>query len=417
MDNMRHFGRDGGQDGGLDEPHAAVIKVVGIGGGGSNAVNRMVRSGVNNIELIAVNTDSQALNQSEAPVRIHIGEKLTRGLGAGGNPAVGQKAAEESGEDLYEALRGADMIFVTAGMGGGTGTGAAPIVAQIAREVGALTVGVVTKPFAFEGSRRRQSAEDGILNLKERVDTLITIPNDRLLTLADPKLSMLEAFALADEVLHQGIQGISDTITETGLVNVDFADVKAVMSHAGSALMAIGRAAGENRAVEAAQAAISSPLLDVSITGAKGVLLNIAGDFTLHEAGEAARIVQEAADPDANIIFGAVIDESLKDSIQVTVIATGFEPRAQQGGSTRYSGGSSSGPRASRYSSAFERRPQSSSPTSRDSAQKPSQRDSGGADQPAAGGNQPAAKTRPSYQAPSSEDDDDLDIPAFIRRR
>jgi len=402
MDNMRHFGRDGRREDDIDQPHPAVIKVVGIGGGGSNAVNRMVRSGVDNVELIAVNTDSQALNQSDAPIRIHIGEKLTRGLGAGGNPAVGQKAAEESSEDLYEALRGADMIFVTAGMGGGTGTGATPIIAQIAKDVGALTVGVVTKPFAFEGTRRRQSAEEGILNLKERVDTLILIPNDRLLTLADPKLSMVEAFSLADEVLHQGIQGISDTITETGVVNVDFADVKAVMSHAGSALMAIGRAAGDNRAVEAAQSAISSPLLDVSITGAKGVLLNIAGsDFTLHEVGEAARIVQEAADPDANIIFGAVVDESLKDAIQVTVIATGFEAHPQQP------------QRASRYTSAFDRRTQP--PALRDQTPRPQRREAAAVE--AADTSQPAAKTRPSYQAPTSSDDDDLDIPAFIRRR
>ena len=404
MDNMRHFGRDGRDDGDLDEPHAAVIKVVGVGGGGSNAVNRMARTGIGDIELIAVNTDSQALNQSDAPTRIHIGEKLTRGLGAGGNPAVGQKAAEESSEELYEALRGADMIFVTAGMGGGTGTGAAPIVAQIAKEVGALTVGVVTKPFAFEGTRRRQSAEDGILNLKERVDTLITIPNDRLLTLADPKLSMLEAFSLADEVLHQGIQGISDTITETGVVNVDFADVKAVMSHAGSALMSIGRAEGENRAAEAAQAAISSPLLDVSISGAKGVLLNIAGaGIGIHEVEEAARIVHEAADPDANIIFGAVINPNLKDAIQVTVIATGFEPKPQQP------------QRPNRYSSAFDRRTQTT-PSPREQAPRPAPRDQGQVDQAALGGQQ-TPKTRP-YQPPSSsDDDDDLDIPAFIRRR
>lgn len=407
MDNMRHFGRDGRRDGSDgDIPEQAVIKVVGVGGGGSNAVNRMARSGVTNVELIAINTDSQALNGSSAPVRIHIGEKLTRGLGAGGNPGVGQKAAEESSEELYEALRGADMIFVTAGMGGGTGTGATPVIAQIAKEVGALTVGVVTKPFAFEGSRRRQSAEEGIANLKERVDTLITIPNDRLLTLADPKLSMIEAFSLADEVLHQGIQGISDTITETGIVNVDFADVKAVMSHAGSALMAIGRAAGENRAVEAAQSAIASPLLDVSITGAKGVLLNIAGaDFTLHEVSEAARIVHEAADPDANIIFGAVVDESLKDEIQVTVIATGFEARPPQAQSR------------SQFRSAFDRKPQAA-PSREQSTRPEPRRESPAAStedsQPAA---PPTPRTRPAYQAPESENDDDLDIPAFIRRR
>lgn len=399
MDNMRHFGRDGKNES-LDEPHPAVIKVVGVGGGGSNAVNRMARAGVNNVELIAVNTDSQALNGADAPVRIHIGEKLTRGLGAGGNPAVGQKAAEESSEDLYESLRGADMIFVTAGMGGGTGTGAAPVIAQIAKEAGALTVGVVTKPFAFEGTRRTNTAAEGIANLKERVDTLITIPNDRLLTLADPKLSMVEAFTLADEVLHHGIQGISDTITETGVVNVDFADVKAVMSHAGSALMAIGRAAGENRAVEAAQSAITSPLLDVSITGAKGVLLNIAGaDFTLHEVGEAARIVQEAADPDANIIFGAVVDASLKDEIQVTVIATGFDSRPPQ---------QQSQSRTSRYTSAFDRRQQQLQ-----SQPAPPRRPS----KPPEEATQPPPKTQPWPSGTTSEDDDDLDIPAFIRRR
>ncbi len=411
MDNMRHFGR-GNDGGGL--PEQAVIKVVGVGGGGSNAVNRMTRAGVTNVELIAVNTDSQALLQSPTQTRIHIGEKLTRGLGAGGNPAVGQKAAEESSEELYEALRGADMIFITAGMGGGTGTGAAPIIAQVAKEVGALTVGVVTRPFAFEGSRRRQSAEEGINNLKERVDTLITIPNDRLLSLADPKLSMIEAFALADEVLHQGIQGISDTITETGVVNVDFADVKAIMSHAGSALMAIGRAAGDNRAVEAAQAAISSPLLDVSITGAKGVLLNIAGsDFTLHEVGEAARIVQEAADPDANIIFGAVMDENLKDDIQVTVIATGFEtkqPLTQQ---------------RSQYRTAFERNRQQQAAAPREQSKSEPK-----AERPAASSSRAsqetqeterrstAPRTKSLYEKPDdSDDENDLDIPAFIRRR
>src|SRR5579884_4036946 len=405
MDNMRHFGRGDGADSGVPSP--AVIKVVGIGGGGSNAVNRMARSGVSNVELIAVNTDGQALMQSPAPVRIHIGEKITRGLGAGGNPAVGQKAAEESGEELYEALRGADMIFITAGMGGGTGTGAAPIIAQIAKEVGALTVGVVTRPFAFEGSKRRNAAEEGINNLKERVDTLITIPNDRLLTLADPKLSMMEAFVLADEVLHQGIQGISDTITETGVVNVDFADVKAVMSHAGSALMAIGRAGGENRAVEAAQAAISSPLLDVSITGAKGVLLNIGGtDITLHEVGEAARIIQEAADPDANIIFGAFVDESLKDEIQVTVIATGFDTKQPQH-QVR-----------SQFRTAFDRTRQQSRETPRQEQR--TERVVGGSrpQEPAEERRAAAPRTKPLYERPeSSDDDNDLDIPAFIRRK
>src|SRR5579875_173550 len=318
--------RRGGGMVGSDGLPEAVIKVVGVGGGGMNAVNRMIKGQVQGIEFITVNTDSQALQGSQAPVRLQIGEKLTRGLGAGGNPSVGQKAAEESSEDLYEALRGADMIFITAGMGGGTGTGAAPVVAQIAQDVGALTVGVVTKPFSFEGSRRRTSAEEGVSALKDRVDALITIPNDRLLSIADQKMSMTDAFALADEVLHQGIEGISDTITKPGMINLDFADVKTIMSHSGSALMAIGRAKGENRAEEAAQAAISSPLLEVSISGAKGVLFNIAGsDYTLHEVNQAASVIQEAADPDANISFGAVIDERLGDEIQVTVIATGFQ--------------------------------------------------------------------------------------------
>src|SRR5438270_551897 len=322
--------RGGNVMGGPDGLPQASIKVIGVGGGGTNAVNRMIRGQVQGVEFLTVNTDSQALQQAQASVRIQIGEKLTRGLGAGGNPSVGQKAAEESTEDLYDSLRGADMVFITAGMGGGTGTGAAPIIAQIAQDVGALTVGVVTKPFSFEGSRRRAAAEEGDANLKDRVDALITIPNDQLLKIADHKMSMTDAFALADEVLHQGIEGISDTITKPGMINLDFADVKAVMSHAGSALMAIGRAGGENRAIEAAQAAVSSPLLEVSISGAKGVLSNIAGsDYTLHEVNQAAEVIQAAADPDANIIFGAVIDERLQDEIQITVIATGFEGRGQ----------------------------------------------------------------------------------------
>src|SRR5438270_7491550 len=329
---MRPFrGTDtkGGDMMGPDFMPEANIKVIGVGGGGTNAVNRMIRAQVQGVEFLTINTDSQALQNAQAPTRIQIGEKLTRGLGAGGNPSVGQKAAEESTEELYEALQGADMVFITAGMGGGTGTGAAPIIAQIAQDVGALTVGVVTKPFSFEGPRRRTSAEEGVASLKDRVDALITIPNDRLLSIADQKMSMTDAFALADEVLHQGIEGISDTITKPGMINLDFADVKAIMSHAGSALMAIGRAAGENRAVEAAMAAISSPLLEASISGAKGVLFNIAGsDYTLYEVDQAARVIQEAADQDANIIFGAVIDERLQDEIQITVIATGFEGRA-----------------------------------------------------------------------------------------
>ena len=308
----------------------AILKVVGVGGAGCNAINRMILArDQQEVEFIAVNTDYQVLAASMAPTKIRIGDKLTKGLGAGGNPEIGEKAAEENDEELREALRGADMVFVTAGMGGGTGTGAAPVVARIAREMGALTVGVVTKPFAFEGARRRRLADEGAAALKENVDTLITVPNDRLLQLADKKTTMTNAFALADDVLRQGIQGISDTITIPGLVNVDFADVKSIMSNSGSALMAIGRASGDNRASDAARIAVSSPLLDVSIDGAKGVLLTITGgDYTLFEVNEAAQIIQEAADPDANIIFGAVIDESMRDDLQITVIATGFDQRS-----------------------------------------------------------------------------------------
>ncbi len=308
----------------------AIIKVVGVGGAGCNAINRMILSrDQQEVEFIAVNTDYQVLGASLAPLKIRIGDKLTKGLGAGGNPEIGEKAAEANDEELRAALMGADMVFVTAGMGGGTGTGAAPVVARIARELGALTVGVVTKPFLFEGNRRRRAADEGANTLKGQVDTLITVPNDRLLQLADKKTTMTNAFALADEVLRQGIQGISDTITIPGLVNVDFADVKAIMQHSGSALMSIGRASGDNRASDAARAAVSSPLLDVSMDGAKAVLLIVAGsDYTLFEVNEAAQIVQEAAEPDANIIFGAVIDEAMQGDLQITVIATGFEGRA-----------------------------------------------------------------------------------------
>ena len=310
----------------------AIIKVVGIGGGGCNAINRMITTRMQEVEFIAINTDNQALVGSMAPVKIRIGDKLTKGLGAGGDPVVGQRAAEESREELREALQGADMIFITSGMGGGTGTGAAPIVAEISQDLGALTVGVITKPFTFEGNRRRRIADEGSATLREKVDTLITVPNDRLLQLADKKMTMNIAFALADDVLRQGIQGISDTITVPGLINLDFADVKSVMSDAGSALMAIGRASGDNRAVEAARAAVASPLLDVSIEGAKGVLFNITGsDYTLFEVNEAAQIIQEAADPDANIIFGAVIDETMQGDLQITVIATGFDGRGRVG--------------------------------------------------------------------------------------
>lgn len=305
----------------------AQIKVVGVGGGGSNAVDRMIEAGVQGVEFIAVNTDAQALLHSSSPRRIRIGDKLTKGLGSGGNPVIGQKAAEESSEALAEALRGSDMVFITAGMGGGTGTGASPVIAQISRDLDALTVAVVTKPFTFEGNRRRVVAEEGIGQLKPTVDTLIVIPNDRLLQITDKQTSMLEAFRIADDVLRQGIQGISDLITIRGLINLDFADVKAIMADAGSALMSIGYGTGEKRMVDAAQTAISSPLLEISIDGAKGVLFNVTGgpELTMWEINEAAELIARAADPDANIIFGAVIDENMRDEVKITLIATGFD--------------------------------------------------------------------------------------------
>lgn len=307
--------------------NGAQIKVVGIGGGGSNAVDRMIDVGVQGVEFMALNTDAQALSRSTAPIRLRIGDKLTRGLGCGGDPALGEKATQESVEEITELLRGADMVFVTAGMGGGTGTGGAALVAKAARGLGALTVGVVTKPFSFEGGRRTKLALAGIDRLREQVDTLIVIPNDRLLQVVDRKASMREAFLAADEFLRQGIQGISDLITGTGLVNVDFNDVRSIMGSGGSALMAIGRGKGETRAVDAAMQAINSHLLDVSIDGAKGVLFNVKGSdtLTLFEVNEAAEMIRQMVDPEANIIFGAAIDDSLSDEVQMTVIATGFD--------------------------------------------------------------------------------------------
>jgi cell division protein FtsZ len=309
--------------------YLAVIKVVGVGGGGTNAVNRMVDAGLRGVEFIAVNTDAQALLMCDADVKIHIGGKITRGLGAGANPEVGREAAEESRDELREALKGADMVFVTAGKGGGTGTGAAPVIAEIARELGALTVGVVTRPFSFEGRKRAVQADAGIENLSRRVDTLIIIPNDRLLQVVEKRTSIIEAFKVADDVLRQGVQGITDLITVPGLINLDFADVRTIMRNAGSALMGIGQASGENRGVEAAKAAISSPLLESSIEGATGILLNITGgpDMGLFEVNEAAEVISGAADGEANVIFGAVIDETMRDEMRVTVIATGFDVR------------------------------------------------------------------------------------------
>jgi cell division protein FtsZ len=308
----------------------AKIKVIGVGGGGCNAVNRMINSGLTGIEFWTINTDAQALSQSSAPQRLQIGQKITRGLGAGGNPAIGQKAAEESRDEIAHALENTDLVFITAGMGGGTGTGAAPIAAEVAKEMGCLTVGVVTRPFTFEGRRRTMQAEEGIAALQSRVDTLIVIPNNQLLSVISQETPVQEAFRYADDVLRQGVQGISDIITIPGLVNVDFADVRAIMADAGSALMGIGSASGKSRAREAATAAISSPLLESSIDGARGVVLNITGgsDLTLHEVNAAAEIIYEVVDPNANIIFGAVIDEKMQGEMRITVIATGFTSEA-----------------------------------------------------------------------------------------
>lgn len=374
----------------------AVIKVVGVGGGGSNAVDRMVDEGVTGVEFITINTDAQALLHSRAPTRIRIGDKLTKGLGSGGNPVIGQKAAEETTEEIYEALKGADMVFITAGMGGGTGTGASPVIASIAQDLGMLTVGVVTKPFSFEGNHRRKTAEQGIEQLRPMVDTLIVIPNDRLLQTASKNTSMLQAFQMADNVLRQGIQGISDLITQRGLINVDFADVKTIMARQGSALMALGIGSGDNRMVDAVNEAIASPLLEVSIDGAKGVLFNVTGgeDLGILEVYEAADIVAKAVDPEANIIFGAVIDPTFPPGqVKITLIATGFD--------------------ASRPAEARKRIYMSGA-----QQQQPAQpkRDVAYAE------SQPPVAARPQPQQPSRPQSatinpDDLDIPPFLRNR
>jgi cell division protein FtsZ len=367
----------------LDVDQLAQIKVIGVGGGGSNAVNRMIDFGVKGVEFITVNTDAQALHAAKAEIKMQLGEKLTRGLGAGANPDIGKKAAEESREQIMNVLRGADMVFVTAGMGGGTGTGAAPVIAEIAKECGALTVGVVTRPFTFEGRKRALQAEQGIAALKEKVDTLIVIPNDRLLEIVDKKTPMLEAFREADNVLRQGVQGISDLIQRPGLINLDFADVKTIMTERGSALMGIGVATGENRAAEAAKKAINSPLLETSIDGARGILMNITGgiNLSLYEVNEAADIVISHSDPEVNMIFGAIIDDTLTDEIIVTVIATGFEHKPA---------------------------PQMAQPGRRMAPQH-----SGSHDAPASSESKPS-NLRPFGNTTSS---DQLDIPTFLRNR
>lgn len=366
----------------------ASIKVVGVGGSGGNAVMRMIQAKLRGIEFVAINTDAQALSHNEAPIKIQIGKDSTRGLGAGADPEIGRKAAEENKEEIYEALKGSDMVFVTCGMGGGTGTGAAPLVAQIAKELGALTVAVVTKPFTFEGIRRKKMAEIGIEELKDKVDTLITIPNDRLLQVIDKKTNLTDAFGIVDDVLRQGVQGISDLITLHGIINVDFADVRAIMSDAGSALMGIGRGSGDNRAIEAARAAIDSPLLELSIEGAKGILFNITGgpDLGMYEIDEAAKVITEAADPDANIIFGSIIDEAMSGEVKITVIATGFETegRERSGRKGTENNLSASQPTTQSTTSGF--------------------------------GSFGFNMNQPENEEPQAENDE-LDIPAFIRRK
>ncbi len=370
----------------------ARIKVVGVGGGGSNAVNRMIEQGMPGVEFITINTDAQALLLANAPRRVRIGDKLTRGLGAGGNPEIGQKAAEESAEELYDVLRGSDMVFIAAGLGGGTGTGAAPVVAQIAKEGGALTIGVVTKPFTFEGSRRLQSAEGGINRLKEQVDTLIVIPNDRLLQIVDKRASLQDSFRMADEVLRQGIQGISELITVPGLINLDFADVRTIMSEGGAALMAVGRGSGDDRARLAAEQAISSSLLDITIDGARGILFNVTGgpNMTLFEVNQAAAIIKETAHPEVNLIFGAVIDANMGDEIRVTVIATGFERTG------------------------VPRRTIERPAASTQRGQRPAAASQSQSVEQAAGASR---NSELSEFQPRSYNTDDLDIPAFLRRR
>ena len=388
----------------------AQIKVVGVGGGGSNAVNRMISEGLGGVEFIAINTDNQALMLSKSKTRVRIGDKLTRGLGAGGNPEIGRKAAEESADELYEVLRGADMVFIAGGMGGGTGTGAAPVVAQIAKELGALTIGVVTKPFTFEGHRRAQSAEAGIEALKSQVDTLIVIPNDRLLQIADKRASLQQAFSLADDVLRQGIQGISELITVPALINLDFADVRAVMSEGGAALMAVGRANGDDRARRAAEDAISSRLLDVTIDGARGILFNITGgaDLSLFEVNEAAAIIKESAHPEVNLIFGAQIDETMGDEVRVTVIATGFEQ-------SRVARRPDVMQMAQRPVTTQQRQPMQTQPPAQS---RPQSQYAAPPPAPVSQPEEPAAPAPPPKPQPRTyEDNQDIEIPTFLRKR
>ncbi|MEO8608325.1 MAG: cell division protein FtsZ [Chloroflexota bacterium] len=409
-------------DGTIPGENFAQIKVIGVGGGGGNAVNRMINEGLGGVEFISVNTDNQALMLSKAKTRVRIGDKLTRGLGAGGNPEIGRKAAEESADDLYEVVRGADMVFIACGMGGGTGTGASSVIAQIAKELGALTIGVVTRPFSFEGPRRQASAEAGIEALKSQVDTLIVIPNDRLLQIADKRASLQQAFSLADDVLRQGIQGISELITVPALINLDFADVRTIMSEGGAALMAVGKADGDDRARRAAEQAISSGLLDVTIDGARGILFNITGgtNLSLFEVNEAAAIIRESAHPDVNIIFGAQIDENMGDEVRVTVIATGFEqsraarkieaqmPQRQPVQMQRPAQQPQQPIQPPRQTQQPMQQPPTSMPDPNAYQQMPPQ-------QPPA--MQPPVQRPQSDQPARVYDEDDIDIPTFLRKR
>jgi cell division protein FtsZ len=400
----------------------AVIKVVGVGGGGVNAINRMIEVGLKGVEFIAINTDAQALLMSDADVKLDVGRELTRGLGAGADPEVGKKAAEDHTEEIEEVLKGADMVFVTAGEGGGTGTGGAPVVARIAKQLGALTIGVVTRPFTFEGRRRANQAETGIGALREEVDTLIVIPNDRLLSISDRSVSMMDAFRSADQVLLSGVQGITDLITTPGLINLDFADVKSVMQGAGSALMGIGSARGEDRAIQAAELAISSPLLEASIDGAHGVLLSVQGgsDLGLYEINEAAKLVQEAAHPEANIIFGAVIDDALGDEVRVTVIAAGFDGGTPNRREDNRALGSISARPTVPATPAQAPAPQAAAPTQAPAQAAPAQRpaeSAGGRDD--AVQSAPQSTPDPARQVPprtvTFEEGDDLDVPDFLK--
>jgi cell division protein FtsZ len=408
-----------------DSENFALIRVIGVGGGGSNAVNRMIRAEMMGVEFIAVNTDAQALLQSDAPHKIRIGDKITRGLGAGGDPSIGQRAAEEDSEKIYEALKDSDMVFITAGMGGGTGSGAAPVIAEIARDLGALTIGVVTKPFTFEGARRRLNAEKSSEALKEKVDTLITIPNDRLKDVVSKETTIVDAFRVVDDVLRHGVQGISDLITVPGLINLDFADVRAIMKDAGSALMGIGRASGKDRAAEAARIATSSPLLEINISGAQGVLFSISGgsDLSLFEVEEAAGIIKETADPEANIIFGTVIDERMGDDVSITVIATGFDSSRKRE-SQRAAGPATidvaaalrTGRDNRDYLRELEQQRAAATAHPREAAQahQPSQAGPGAEAPPVYPSSVPVAPSEPARRP--AQEVEDLDIPAFLRR-